>query len=149
MKKFALLALVCFLTACSFSPNVNWEQGNLAELAHIDVELKSNLWTDLLPNADKSAQTRNLNGTLTLTTSGELPADLTVKQIVLKQGKDFWVINGDDVELRTQSENVWEVVFQTEIALHLNKTVAVALELLDSDGDVWLVERKVDIDRVY
>ncbi|MBF9001558.1 MULTISPECIES: hypothetical protein [Vibrio] len=148
MKKFVLIALMSALTACAFSPNVNWKQGSLAVLAQIDIQLKSNLWTDQLPKV-QGAETQSLNGTLTLETSGELPADLNVNQLVIKQGDQVWTIDGDNVELRTQSEDVWEVVFQSSIEVNVDKPVSVALELSNDGKNAWLVEHNVSIDKVY
>ncbi|SJL82154.1 hypothetical protein [Vibrio palustris] len=149
MKRLIAIALAVALSACSFSPQVDWKQGSLAELAKIDIQLKSNLWTDQMPTMSKDTKTKNLNGTLTLETSGGLPADLTVKQIVFKQGDATWNIDGETVELRTQSENVWEAVFESGIKLNLDQPVSVALALDDDGQEVWLVEHNVGIDKVY
>ncbi|MGO1298039.1 MAG: hypothetical protein ACTMIA_12145 [Vibrio sp.] len=149
MKTLVAIVLAFALSACSFSPQVDWKQGSLAELAQIDIQLKSNLWTDQMPKMSKDAVTKNLNGTLTLETSGSLPADLTVEKIVFKQGDSTWSIDGETVELRTQSENVWEAVFESGIELNLDEPVSIALALNDAGKEVWLVEHNVGIDKVY
>ncbi|ELL0572093.1 hypothetical protein Q6U63_001391 [Vibrio fluvialis] len=148
MKKWLLVLVSAVLTACS-THAVNWQHSNLAMFSETAIQLKSNLWTDQMPKVGKDVDSQNLNGTLTLETSGQLPADLTVSSVVIKQGEKVWSIDGDEVELRTQSENMWEVVFQSDIEVDLNKPVSVALGLSDSQGEIWLVEHKVTIDKVY
>lgn len=146
MKKWLLLLATLGLVACS-TPNVNWQQGNLAMIEQTAIQLESNLWTDQMPKA--GAQSQNLNGTLRLETSDQLPADLTVSEIVIKQGDSVWIIDGDMVELRTESDNRWEVVFQSGSEVNIDRSVSVALGLSDSQGEIWLVQHKVSIDKVY
>lgn len=153
MKKLALALLALTMAACtsqtSNHENINWKQGNLAALSETDIQLKSNLWTDKMPKVDGSSESQPLNGTLMLDTSGELSAELVVEMVVIKQKDNTWIVQGDETELRTLSENLWEVVFATEIPVDVEKSVHVALELSDNNGDVWLVERNVTIDKVY
>ncbi len=154
MKKFATVLLVLTMTACTSqtstkSTDVNWTQGNLAALSDTAIQLKSNLWTDKMPKIDGAADSQPLNGTLMLDTSGELSAELVVEMVVIKQKDHTWTVQGEDTELRTLSENLWEVVFNTEIPVDVEKNVHIALELSDKNGDVWLVERNVAIDKVY
>ncbi|WP_165312197.1 hypothetical protein [Vibrio ziniensis] len=153
MKKLALALFVLMITACT-SPSsnlskINWTQGNLAALSDTAVQLKSNLWIDKMPKVDGTTENQSLNGTLMLDTSGELSAELVVQMVVIKQKDNTWIVQGDETELRTLSENLWEVVFTTEIPVDVEKRVHVALELSDKNGDVWLVERNVAIDKVY
>ncbi|QXO16890.1 MULTISPECIES: hypothetical protein [Vibrio] len=148
MKKWLLLLATLGLVACS-TPNVNWQQGNLAMIEQTAIQLESNLWTDQMPKAGAGAQSQNLNGTLRLETSDQLPADLTVSEIVIKQGDSMWIIDGDMVELRTESDNRWEVVFQSGSEVNIDRSVSVALGLSDSQGEIWLVQHKVSIDKVY
>lgn len=154
MKKFVLAILAAAIVGCSQTqpqqnPEVNWQHDNLAALANTSFQLKSNLWTDQMPKVGEVKETQTLNGLLTLETSSGLPAELLVKLVVVKQGDQSWYINGEETELRAQSENRWEVVFHSDIELDIESTVDVALELTDSDGDAWLVERHVSIDKVY
>ncbi len=153
MKKIALALLVLTITACSSQSSnhgeINWTQGNLAALSETAVQLKSNLWTDKMPKAEDATESHPLNGTLMLDTSGELSAELMVQMVVIKQKDNTWTIQGDETELRTLSENLWEVVFTTEIPVDVEKNVHIALELSDPSGKIWLVERNVAIDKVY
>ncbi len=155
MKKLILVLVAVIVVGCSNTQSfdaqeVNWQQDNIAALADTSIQLKSSLWTDQMPAVGESNPSQALNGTLTLATSAELPADLIVKLIVVKQGKQTWLINGEETELRTQSEDRWEVVFSSELDIDIEKAVDVALDLSDtSSGDVWLIERNVQIDKVY
>lgn len=148
MKKWLLMLATLGLVACS-SPEINWQNSNLAMFEQTAIQMDSNLWTDQMPKVDDGTQSQNLNGTLRLETSDQLPADLTVSQVVIKQGDAMWVIDGDMVELRTESDNRWEVVFQSSSEVNINRPVSVALALSDSDGEIWLVQHKVSIDKVY
>ncbi len=154
MKKFVLALLALIVTGCSHtqsfnSNDVDWQHDNLAALADTSIQLKSSLWTDQMPKVGESEQPQALNGTLTLATSAELPADLVVEMVVIKQGAESWIISGEQTELRTQSEERWEVVFSSELEINIEKNVDVALELSDTNGEVWLVERGVQVDKVY
>ncbi len=102
-----------------------------------------------MPKAKDATESHPLNGTLMLDTSGELSAELMVQMVVIKQKDNTWTIQGDETELRTLSENLWEVVFTTEIPVDVEKNVHIALELSDPSGKIWLVERNVAIDKVY
>ncbi|MCG6346439.1 hypothetical protein K6U40_13125, partial [Vibrio fluvialis] len=77
MKKWLLVLVSAVLTACS-THAVNWQHSNLAMFSETAIQLKSNLWTDQMPKVGEDVDSQNLNGTLTLETSGQLPADLTV-----------------------------------------------------------------------
>ncbi|WP_217539635.1 hypothetical protein [Vibrio metschnikovii] len=155
MKKYGLMILTFLLSACAMSPQVNWQASNAALFSQTAIQLKSNLWTDrmrkiaLTEEATELDFTDNLNGTLVLETSGQLPADLTLFQLVFRQGDEIWSLAGSELELRTPSENNWEVVFNSTLSVDINRPVSVALGVQDSLGKTWLVEHQVSIDKVY
>lgn len=155
MKKYGLMILTFLLSACAASPQVNWQASNAALFSQAAIQLKSNLWTDRMPKialtegATELDFTDNLNGTLVLETSGQLPADLTLFQLVFRQGEEIWSLPGSVLELRTPSENNWEVVFNSTLSVNINRPVSVALGVRDSFGETWLVEHQVSIDKVY
>lgn len=155
MKKYGLIVLTFLLSACATSPQVNWQASNAALFSQTAIQLKSNLWTDRMPKialtegATELDFTDNLNGTLVLETSGQLPADLTLFQLVFRQGEEIWSLPGSVLELRTPSENNWEVVFNSTLSVNINRPVSVALGVRDSFGETWLVEHQVSIDKVY
>ncbi|WP_217515017.1 hypothetical protein [Vibrio metschnikovii] len=155
MKKYGLMILTFLLSACATSPQVNWQASNTALFSQTAIQLKSNLWTDRMPKIALTEEateldfTDNLNGTLVLETSGQLPADLTLFQLVFRQGDEIWSLAGSELELRTPSENNWEVVFNSTLSVDINRPVSVALGVQDSLGKTWLVEHQVSIDKVY
>lgn len=155
MKKSSLLFLSFLLSACSSSSDVNWQHSNAGIFSQTAIQLKSNLWTDQMPNVvedDKVAElntTEHINGTLVLETSGQLPADLTLLMLVIKQGDEMWSIPASELELRTPSEHVWEVIFNSTLELDVEHLVSVALGVRDSEGETWLVEHQIMIDKVY
>ncbi|WP_217533147.1 hypothetical protein [Vibrio metschnikovii] len=155
MKKYGLMILTFLLSACATSPQVNWQASNTALFSQTAIQLKSNLWTDRMPKIALTEEateldfTDNLNGTLVLETSGQLPADLTLFQLVFRQGDESWSLAGSELELRTPSENNWEVVFNSTLSVDINRPVSVALGVQDSLGKTWLVEHQVSIDKVY
>ncbi|MBC3620859.1 hypothetical protein [Vibrio metschnikovii] len=155
MKKYGLMILTFLLSACATSPQVNWQASNAALFSQTAIQLKSNLWTDRMPKIALTEEateldfTDNLNGTLVLETSGQLPADLTLFQLVFRQGDEIWSLAGSELELRTPSENNWEVVFNSTLSVDINRPVSVALGVQDSLGKAWLVEHQVSIDKVY
>ena len=148
MKKIALVSLgVALLAGCANEPMV-WEQDNQVMVASTTVALKSNLWLNKMPTIGE-VQENNLHGALYLESNGELPADLAIDQVTLKQGEETWVLDGDLLELRTHSENQWEVVFVTQLAFDSERPIDVSLQLNLSDQIEWLVERDVKIDIAY
>ena len=115
MKKFASAALaIALLAGCSSAPQVGWQQGSQVTMNTVNVELKSNLWVNLMPTIGE-VQEQNVHGALYLKADNELPANLTVDALIIKQGDSEWEIDGDLLELRTHSENQWEVAFVWQI----------------------------------
>lgn len=148
MKKTALVSLgVALLAGCATEPVV-WQQDNQATVVSTTVVLKSNLWLNKMPTIGE-VQENNLHGALYLESDGELPADLDIESITLKQGEETWVLEGDLLELRTHSENQWEVVFVTQLAFDSDLPIDVGLQLHVADRVEWLIERSVKVDSVY
>ncbi len=74
---------------------------------------------------------------------------MTVDSLIIKQGDSEWQIDGDLLELRTHSENQWEVAFVWQIEADMEKSVDLALLLDDAGKKGWLVEKHIKIDKVY
>ncbi|MBW3697103.1 hypothetical protein EK599_15490 [Vibrio sp. T187] len=146
MKKIALVGLLA-LAGCTTTA-VSWQQDNQIEVAQSTVTLKSNLWLNKMPTIGEE-QDKNLHGALYLEANNDLPADLAVKSVSIKQGDNTWMIDGDALELRTHNETQWEVAFVWQLAIDNTKTVDVALELEHGGNAQWLVESAVNIDSVY
>lgn len=151
MKKrlIALLPLV-LLAGCATEPDVSWQQDSELTIADTRIQLASNLWINQMPMLEGSQQ-GNLYGALYLSSENELPASLTVNELTIKQGVSEWKIDGQQLELRTHSENKWEISFawQVEQDFEPEKRVDLLVELEHQGKREWLVERSVTIDKVY
>ena len=146
MKKIAL-ACVLALAGCS-TTNVSWDQDSQIEVAQSTVTLKSNLWLNKMPTIGEE-QEHNLHGALYLESNSDLPADLTVKSVSLKQGENTWIVDGEALDLRTHSETQWEVAFVWQLDVDADLAVDVAVEVEQAGQSQWLVENEVKVDSVY
>ncbi|ALM71885.1 TPA: hypothetical protein RQJ57_001513 [Vibrio vulnificus] len=149
MKKplIALLPLL-LLVGCTSEPNVSWQQDNRITIADTRIELASNLWINQMPTLGESQQD-NLHGALYLSSDRDLPASLTVSELTIKQGEQEWKIDGDLLELRTHSENKWEIAFVWQANFDPEKNVDLLVELDNHGKREWLVERNITIDKVF
>lgn len=148
MKRIAMASLTLALLAGCASPQVAWEQDDKIVIDNAQVQLSSNLWLNKMPTIGE-LQEQNLHGALYLESSQPLPADLAVSSVVLRQGDQVWLIEGSDLEIRTNNENQWEVVFTWQLELDTTQLVDVALTVERADTQVWLVEKSVSVDEVY
>ncbi|WP_394248937.1 hypothetical protein [Vibrio profundi] len=146
MKKIAL-ACVLALAGCS-TTNVSWDQDSQIEVSQSTVTLKSNLWLNKMPTIGEE-QEHNLHGALYLESDSDLPADLTVKSVSLKQGENTWIVDGEALDLRTHSETQWEVAFVWQLDVDADLVVDVAVEVEQAGQSQWLVENEVKVDSVY
>ncbi|MDW3124152.1 hypothetical protein R8N68_24315, partial [Vibrio sp. 1974] len=106
MKKLAPIALlIASLVGCSSVPQVNWQQGSQITMNQVNVELKSNLWVNLMPAIEEEpvqdVQELSIQGALYLEGDKQLPANLTAEALIIKQGNAEWVIDGGDLVTRT------------------------------------------------
>ncbi len=149
MKKFVSVVIAtALLTGCSTVPEVNWTQDSQIIVNKVNAELKSNLWVNLMPTIGES-QELHLHGSLTIESKQQLPANLTIEALIIKQGDKEWMISEDLLETRTHSENQWEVDFSWKNELNIEKTVNLAVLLDDGGKKGWLVEKYVKINKVY
>ncbi|NOH96789.1 hypothetical protein [Vibrio sp. 99-70-13A1] len=146
MKKIALVCVLA-LAGCS-TTQVEWQQDNQIKVAEATVVLKSNLWINKMPSIGE-AQDQMLHGAIYLQATSDLPAELTVEGLTIKQGAETWLIDGSDLELRTHSETQWEVAFKWQLELDDTQPVNVAVQLKDGEAIKWLVENDVKVDTVY
>jgi hypothetical protein len=149
MKKLASVVIAtALLTGCSAVPEVNWKQDSQIMMNQVNIELKSSLWVNLMPTIGDTREL-SLHGSLSLESEQELPANLTVEALIIKQGDKEWVVGEELLETRTTSENQWEVAFTWQNELNTEKWVDLAI-LLDDEGEKrWLVEKYVKIKKVY
>lgn len=149
MKTLASAAIMAaLLTGCTSTPEVDWTQGSQSTNNHASIELKSNLWVDLMPSIGEVKQS-SLHGAIAIQSEEQLPANLTVEALVIKQGDTEWYIGEDVLETRTHSENQWEVIFNWAEPLNTERWVDLAILIDDEEGKRWLVERSVKINKVY
>ena len=151
MKKSSLTALILVMTllgGCSATPQLDWQKNSQVTMNKVSIELKSNLWVNQMPTIGE-VQSQDVHGALYLRADKELPANLTVDALVIKQGGSEWKIDSDLLELRTHSENQWEVSFVWQVDANMERMVDLALQLDDAGKKVWLVEKGIKIDKVY
>lgn len=149
MKRIAPLALVMALMAgCSSVPNVNWQQNSQITINEVNVELKSNLWVNLMPNIG-DVEEQSIQGALYLEGDQLLPANLTAEALIIKQGQKEWLVDSASLDTRTHSESRWEVAFSSHIDVNTEKSVDIAVLLDDAGKQRWLVEKYVKINKVY
>ncbi|MGR5095879.1 hypothetical protein ACPV5O_24020 [Vibrio maritimus] len=156
MKKVVTaLALSIALAGCASSPTTDsamWASSNTAMVEQQTVSLNSNLWIDMMPKIGETSalvKEQNLYGALNLSTDNQLPADMDVAMVVLKQGDMTWEFEGSDFELRNHSESQWEVAFNWQLEVNITKPIDVAVQLIDGENKTWLVSKQVNIDTVY
>lgn len=156
MKKVVTaLALSIALAGCASSPTTDsamWASSNTAMVEQQTVSLNSNLWIDMMPKVGETSalvKEQNLYGALNLSTDNQLPADMDVAMVVLKQDDMTWEFEGSDFELRNHSESQWEVAFNWQLEVNITKPVDVAVQLVDGENKTWLVSKQVNIDTVY
>ncbi|MCR9884293.1 hypothetical protein NB554_10650 [Vibrio alginolyticus] len=149
MKRIAPLALTMALMAgCSSVPNVNWQQNSQITINEVNVELKSNLWVNLMPNIG-DVEEQSIQGALYLEGDQLLPANLTAEALIIKQGQKEWLVDSVSLDTRTHSESRWEVAFSSHIDVNTEKSVDIAVLLDDAGKQRWLVEKYVKINKVY
>ncbi|RJX74435.1 hypothetical protein DZ860_04730 [Vibrio sinensis] len=150
MKSRVMMALgVVLLAGCSsHSSTQQWAQDNQIVISGQTIELKSNLWLNKMPTIGE-VQDQTLHGALYLESQQTLPAELGVNAIMIKQGDETWLIDGEQLDLRTHDENQWEVAFVWQLAVDPEQPVDIAISVDHGDKQEWLVEKEVLIDTVY
>ena len=148
MKRIVLVSLgLAILAGCS-SPKIGWEQDEIITINGDDVQLTSNLWLNKMPSIGKLQQ-QDLHGALYLESDVPLAADMEVASISIRQGEQTWLIEAEGIEVRTHSEEQWEVVFAQPLEIDAQQPIDVAVQLIYQGQENWLVEKQVNIDEVY
>ncbi len=149
MKKLtSVLIASALLTGCSTVPELDWQQDSQVTMNQVNIELKSNLWVNLMPSVGEALEP-NLHGSLSLESDQQLPANLTAEALVIKQGDKEWMISEEMLDTRTNSENQWEVAFTLERELDTGKLVNLAILLDDAGKKRWLIEKYIKINKVH
>ncbi len=149
MKKLtSVLIASALLTGCSTVPELDWQQDSQVTMNQVNIELKSNLWVNLMPSVGEALEP-NLHGSLSLESDQQLPANLTAEALIIKQGDKEWMISEEMLDTRTNSENQWEVAFTLERELDTGKLVNLAILLDDAGKKRWLIEKYIKINKVH
>ncbi|MEZ8823599.1 hypothetical protein [Vibrio sp. 10N.261.55.A7] len=150
IKNIALASLSLALLGGCQSTNVDWQQKNAVVIEQTTIELKSSLWVDKMPKiGEPSTQEESIHAALSLESEDVLPAQLEVVSVAIKQGSDTWVVNSEDVDIRTHSENQWEIAFEWQVPVATDLPVDIAILMTNQGHETWIVERNVTIDTVY
>ncbi len=156
MKKWIItFAAFVLLAGCAQQmPDDLWQRSSHLQLSNWTIGLKSSLWTDMVPIDKEDSdgpQVKHLTGSLELSSRHELPATLVVQELIIRQGDKIWNISADTLQLVTNSEYQWQVDFTIPLLSGLkdDKPVDLALEVDDQGNRNWLVDKKVQIDKVY
>jgi hypothetical protein len=153
MTVFTMTAAIMGCSAMTAnSETERWSNDKVIMLSQQQVNLESNLWIDKMPKVGETkalVSEQVVFGSLNLSSPGEIPADLDVSKVLIKQADQVWLLEDSDFELRNHSEQQWEVAFAWQIDVNTTQPVDIAVELLDGSQQVWLSQSNVDIDTVY
>ncbi|MCJ2375893.1 hypothetical protein LNL84_03505 [Vibrio sp. ZSDZ34] len=157
MKKLiTVLTMTAAMIGCGAmtetSETERWSNNKVVMLSKQQVNLESNLWIDKMPKVGETkalVSEQVVFGSLNLSSPGQIPADLDVSKVVIKQGEQVWLLEDSDFELRNHSEQQWEVAFAWQIDVNTIQPVDIAVELEDGTQQVWLSQSNVEIDTVY
>lgn len=150
IKNIALASLAVALLGGCQSTEINWQQESAVMIEQTTIELKSSLWVDRMPKiGEASTQEESVHVALSLESDNELPPQLEVVNVAIKQGSDTWVINSEEVDIRTHSENQWELAFEWQIPVAIDTPVDIAILMSNHGQETWIVEHDVNIDVVY
>ncbi|CAM4253522.1 hypothetical protein [Vibrio agarivorans] len=112
------------------------------------IDLKSALWFNKMPTIDDAPE-MNLHGSLVLEQSEGFSAELDITRVELHQAKETYLIDQQQFELRSHSENQWEAAFALPIELDENKTVDVVVYFTEEGKQSFVAEKGVAIEVVY
>ncbi|MGC9401567.1 hypothetical protein [Vibrio genomosp. F10] len=150
MKKIALISLALTVLGGCQNTEVNWQESSTTVVAQTQIELKSSLWVDRMPTIGESSQSEeNLHAAIYIESQGELPAELDINRVSIKQGGEEWLISSEEFDIRTHNSNQWEIAFVWQLPVNPGLPVDVALQLSSDGQEQWLVERDVNIDMVH
>lgn len=149
MKK---LFLACLLLGGCASHEIEWQNIDQVTMAQTTISLESNLWVNMMPTItmeDPDAKPQTIFGSLQLQSSQQLPADLNVEQVAIRQGEQYWLIKKDQLDIRSHSPNEWEIAFKQPVEINTAKKVDIAVQLSNSKEEKELFNNKVKVDFVY
>ncbi|MCK6262421.1 hypothetical protein KP803_03960 [Vibrio sp. ZSDE26] len=149
-KQIALASLAVALLAGCQNSDVNWQQSSSVMIEESQVVLKSSLWIDRMPSiGESSSSEENFHAALSLESINELPADLEVVSVTIKQGNETWLIESEEIDIRTHSANQWELAVSWQLPISPDLPADIAIQLNNKGQEKWLVDHDVNIDVVY
>ncbi|WGV99805.1 hypothetical protein QF117_18055 [Vibrio sp. YMD68] len=150
MKKITLISLTLILLGGCQNTEVNWQESSTTVVSQTQIELKSSLWVDRMPTIGETSQSEeNLHAAIYIESQDELPAELDINRVSIKQGGEEWLISSEEFDIRTHNSKQWEIAFVWQLPVNPALPVDVALQLSSDGQEQWLVERDVNIDMVY
>ncbi|MCL9773364.1 hypothetical protein [Vibrio methylphosphonaticus] len=154
-RMITAVALAIALGGCVSSSNSHVDAWTATETVMVEqqsISMASNLWIDMMPKVGEAQplmKEQMLHGAINLSGEDQLPADMDVLKVLLKQGDEVWELGADDFELRSHSEQQWEVAFKWQLEFNNSEPVDVALLLVDQGKETWLLNTHVSVDTVY
>lgn len=109
------------------------------------IVMESSLWLDKMPNSGGELG-NTYHGSLILDSQRDLPANLMIESLAVKQNGQTWLIDGGMLDINVLSLNRWEVTFTWQLPITAEKPANVALMINYQGHKEWLVDKKVPID---
>lgn len=135
------------LGGCS-SDRVVEERDLQSVVESTQIMLSSHLWINMMP-AIGAVQNTQLHGSLYIDSTQILPVDMDVQSVLIRQGNRSWMIHDELLELRTHSQNRWEVAFVRPFEINPDLPVEVELTIETNERVEQLTEKNVEVQRVY
>ena len=143
MIRLIIISCTLFLTtSCANTPSA-WHSDNRAD--QMSIVMESSLWLDKMPNSGGEFG-NTYHGSLILDSQRDLPANLMIESLAVKQNGQTWLIDGGMLDINVLSLNRWEVTFTWQLPITAEKPANVALMINYQGHKEWLVDKKVPID---
>ena len=142
IRLITIIWILFLTTSCTNAPSA-WHHDNRAEQTYIVME--SSLRLDKMPKT--SGELGSIyHGSLILDSQRDLPANLMIESLAVKQNGHTWLIDGDTLDINVLSLNRWEVRFTWQLPITAEKPANVALMIKYQGHKEWLVDKEVSID---
>ena len=143
MIRLIIISWTLFLTtSCANTPSA-WHSDNRAD--QMSIVMESSLWLNKMPNSGGEFG-NTCHGSLILDSQRDLPANLIIESLAVKQNGQTWLIDGGMLDINVLSLNRWEVTFTWQLPITAEKPANVALMINYQGHKEWLVDKKVPID---
>ncbi|GEA50604.1 hypothetical protein VIN01S_14080 [Vibrio inusitatus NBRC 102082] len=145
-----LLGSALLFGCASTGEQVPWmEAASTVQVEQTSVTLESTMWGNKMPTFDE-VHSIPLHGSLILSSSDAIPADLGVTSIWIRHNGEAFQIDANAFDLEAVTEKQWKISFKQMEHYDGNfESADVAVELESDVQKIWLVEKSVDVDTVY